>query len=148
MSGPLARARGCIAVGSLAASILACSSPTDPSAPNILAHRAVWNSQNLVNYSYTYEFHAFNSLADQPLRVAVRQDTVRSVVVLATGDSIPPNFFPTIDALFDQALQGMQNGSLTRITFDPVRGYPTSLGYAALPDALSAQQASDLQPLP
>ena len=108
----------------------------------------MWKSQNLANYSYTYEFEAFHPLANQLLRLEVRQDTVRSVVVLATGASIVPTFFPTIDALFDQALRAAQNGSLTRIAFDPVRGYPTVLGYAAVPDALSAEQASDLQPLP
>jgi hypothetical protein len=108
----------------------------------------MWNSQRLANYSYTYQFAAFSALAYQPLRVEVRQDTVRSVVVLATGESIVPTYFLTIDALFDRALGAAQNGSLTRIDFDSARSYPTLLAYAAVPDALSSQQASALQPLP
>lgn len=148
MSGPLAYLRRSVAVGGLAALILACSSPTGPSVLNIFAHRALWKAQHLTNYAYTYQFYAFHPLANQPLRVEVRQDTVRSVVVLATGDSVAPTFSPTIDALFDEALHAAQNGSLARISFDPVRGYPTALGYAAVPDALSAEQVSDLQPLP
>jgi uncharacterized protein DUF6174 len=144
----LLRLRGSVARGSLAVLALACSNPAAPtSVQSILAHRAVWVGQGLTNYSYTYQFHAFNAFADQPLRLEVRQDTVRSVVVLATGQSISPAYFPTIDALFDRALGTAQNGSLTRIAFDAVRGYPTLLAYAAVPDALSSQQASALQPL-
>lgn len=138
-----------IAVGSLAILAVGCSTPTGPTpVQGILAHRAAWQAQHLVNYSYTYEFYAFNALANQPLRLVVRQDTVRSVIVVATGDSIPPTYFPTIDALFDRALAAEQNGSLTGIAFDPARSYPTHLRYAALPDALSSQQASAVQPLP
>ena len=149
VSRALSHLRGSVAVGSLAALILGCSSPTGPtSVQNILAHRAVWKGQGFANYSYTYQFEAFNAFANRPLRLEVRQDTVRSVVVLATGQNIVPTYFPTIDALFDRALDAAQNGSLTRIAFDPVRGYPTLLAYAAIPDALSSQQASALQPLP
>ena len=148
MLGPLSHVRGSVVAGSLAA-LIACSNPTEPtSVTNILAHRAEWTNQKPANYSYTYQFAAFNAFAYQPLRVEVRQDTVRSVIVLATGASIVPTYFPTIDALFDRALGAAQDGSLTRIAFDPVRGYPTLLGYAAIPDALSSQQASALQPLP
>ena len=148
MLGPLSHVRGVVAAGSLAA-LIGCSNPTEPtSVLNILEHRAEWTNQKLANYSYTYQYAAFSVLAFQPLRVEVRQDTVRSVVVLATGDTVTATYFPTIDALFDRALAAAQNGSLTRIAFDPVRSYPTLLNYAALPDALSAQQASALQPLP
>lgn len=148
MLGPLSHMRRSVVAGSVAA-VLACSNPTEPtSVLNILAHRAEWTNQQLANYSYTYQFAAFNAFAYQPLRVEVRQDTVRSVVVLATGDTITATYFPTIDALFDRALAAAQNGSLTRIAFDPERSYPTLLDYAAIPDALSSQQASALQPLP
>jgi hypothetical protein len=149
MSQPLSRLLRDTAAVTLAAWTLSCSSPSGPRFSSILLHQATWHAQKLVNYSYTYEFHAFNSLADQPLRLEVIQDTVRSVVVLATGERIAPaTYFPTIDALFDAARRATQNGSLRAITFDPVRGYPTLLSYAALPDALSAQEASGLQPLP
>ena len=148
MLGRLSQVRGSLAAGSLAA-LISCSNPTEPtSVLNILANRAEWTRRKPANYSYTYQFAAFNAFANQPLRVEVRQDTVRSVVVLATGDSIAPIYFPTIDALFDRALGAAQSGSLTRIAFDPVLGYPTLLTYAAIPDALSSQQASALQPLP
>lgn len=151
MPNPLSRLCRTVAGGSLAVWVLACSNPAGPgSVQNILAQRAIWKDQGIANYSYIYQFHAFNALADQPLRLEVRQDTVRSVVVLATGQTIspPPAYFPTIDALFDRALGAAQDGALTRIGFDKVRGYPTLLAYAAVPDALSSQQASALQPLP
>jgi hypothetical protein len=136
-------------VGGLAAFIVACSSPTGPASQrSILAHRALWNDQNLTSYSYTYQFNAFNAFANQPLRVEVRQDTVRAVVVVASGDTLSPTGFPTIDVLFDRALHASENGSLTRISFDPGRGFPTLLGYESIPDALSSEQASGVEPLP
>ena len=134
----------------LAALVGACADPTGSgtSIQNILLHRAVWSRQSIHDYSYTYEFAAFNRFAYHPLQVEVRQDTVRSVVVLATGESIDPKYFPTIGALFERALSAAKNGSLKRADFDASRGYPTVLSYAALPDALSSEQASALQPPP
>ena len=150
MSRSLAHLRGSVAVGSLAGFILACSSATGPtSVPSILAHRAVWNSQRLANYSYTFQaFGGFMSGPRGPFQLEIRGDTVRVAVDLATGDSLVPTYFPTIDALFDRALDAAESGSLTDIVFDPVRSYPTRLAYAAVPDAVSLEQASALQPLP
>ena len=138
------------AMACLAIFLAACSNPSSPrvSVQTVLAHQAIWRGQGLHNYSYTYEFVAFNRFANQPLQIDVRQDTVRSVVVLARGENLDPTHFPSIDGLFEQALGAAQNGSLTHIAFDPARGYPTVLGYQALPDALSSQQATDLQPTP
>src|SRR5713101_3204002 len=145
MSGPLSRLSCSVAAGGVGL-MVACSSPTSPtSVQSISAHRALWEGQRLTNYSYTYQFAAFTAFANQPLRLEVRQDTVHSVVVLATGQNIVPTYFPTIDALFDRAILAAQNGSLTGIAFEPVRGFPTLLSYAAIPDALSSQQASALQ---
>lgn len=149
MAHPLSHHHSPVALAVLAAFIAACSSSTGPtSVLNIRAHQAAWNGQKFMNYSYTYEFSAFNALANQPLRLEVRQDTVRSVVVLATGDSIDATYFPTIDALFAQALTAELDGSLTHIEFDAVLGYPTRIPYSAVPDALSSQQASALELAP
>ena len=149
MTNPHSHLRRSVAVASLAALILACSSSTGPaSVESVIVHQAMWKDQKLTNYSYTYQFRAFNAFANQPLRLEVRGDTVRSVIILATGDSIDPTYFPTIDAIFDRALHAAQNGSLTRIAFDPVRSYPTLIDYEAFPDALSFEQVSGLESLP
>jgi uncharacterized protein DUF6174 len=113
---------------------------------SISAHRAQWRAQSLPDYSYTYQFWAFNRFAGQALRLEVRADTVRSVVVVATGEIVSPAYFPTIEALFDRALDAAIHGSLRGVAFDSVRGFPTHLGYATVPDGLSSQDASDLQP--
>ena len=130
--------------------LTACSNATGSLLPEqiILEHRAVWEGQRLTSYSYTYEFWAFNRLAGQPLQLEVRADTVRSVMVVATGEVVDPRYFPTINSLFERALAAARDGSLTTVTFDGERGYPTSIRYAAIPDALSSQRASALQPLP
>jgi len=52
-----------------------CANPTGPgsitSFQSIIAHRALWRAQRLTDYSYTYQFWAFNRFAGQPLRFVV-----------------------------------------------------------------------------
>ena len=151
---PLTLIRRCVAL--LAGSLIACHAPTSPGAivianptpGQILAQRTVWAAHGLTDYAYTYEFHAFNAFADQTIRLGVRQDTVRSAVLMATGRVLapPPDFFPTIDALFDLALADATAGSLRLIAFDPALGYPVHIQIAANPDALQGVEASALQP--
>ena len=137
------------ALGGLAVLVVACSSTTGlRTSQDILAHQAQWINQGITSYSYTYEFTAYISYAYRPLRLAVRQDTVRSVVDLTTGDSINPAGFPTINGLFAYAISAAQRGTLSHIEFDAVRGYPSLVTYAVVPDGLSSQQASALQPAP
>ncbi len=137
-------------VAGLAVCLAACQAPTspttivNPSADDIRAHRAVWASHGLTNYSYTYEFSAFNAFADQPIRLQVRQDTVRAAVLVTTGKSLEPAYFPTVDALFDLALAAANRDSLRLVAFDPTLGYPVRLQIAANPDALSSVRASTL----
>jgi hypothetical protein len=123
---------------------VACSSPTSP--VSILEHRATWQARALANYDYTYQFAAgFSSgPAGQPLRLQVRQDTVRSAQ-LFDGTPVGAGYLPTIDALFERALAAAKDGSLKSITFDPDLGYPTLIAYNAVPDAMQSEQATALQ---
>ena len=132
----------------VAAGIAACSNPTSPE--TIQAHRADWEAHRLVNYDYTYEYDGGNvsGPSGQPLRVQVRQDTVRSVVLLADGTQLTPAYWPTIEKLFDRALSAAQDGSLAHITFDPVLAYPTIVDYVPRPDVIAAEHAGALQAPP
>ena len=149
---PLTLIRRCVAL--LAGPLFACHAPTSPSAVianptpgQILAQRAVWAAHGLSDYAYTYEFHAFNAFADHPIRLGVRQDTVRSAVLTATGRILAvPDYFPTVDKLFELALADATAGSLRVIAFDPALGYPVHMQIAANPDALQSVEASALQP--
>jgi len=95
----------------------------NPTPGQVLAQPTVWAAHGLTDYSYTYEFVAFNAFANQAIRLGVRQDTVRSAVLLATGQVLAsPTFFPTIDKLFDLALADATAGSLRVIAFDPAPG--------------------------
>jgi Family of unknown function (DUF6174) len=141
----------CVAVFTL--DLIACHAPTspttvlDPGPGDILAHRALWASHGLLDYSYTYEFSAFNAFANQPLRLQVHEDTVRSAVLMATGRPVEATYLPTINRLFDLALTAATDHSLQVIAFDPALDYPVRMRFAALPDALSSLEASSLQPL-
>ena len=142
----------CVAV--IGSSLVGCHAPTSPPSivnptPNdVLAYRVMWASHNLTNYSYIYEFQAFNAYAGHPIRLEVQGDTVRSAVLVETGQPIQPAvYFPTIDAMFDRALAAATNDSLEQISFDPALDYPVRMLFLANPDALSSVQASALQPL-
>ncbi len=126
---------------------VSCSSPTSPA--SILEHRADWKARALANYDYTYEFAAgFSSgPAGQPIRLQVRQDTVRSAQ-LFDGTLLSDGYLPTIDALFERALAAARDGSLKSITFDPDLGYPTLIAYNAVPDAMQSERAAALQVQP
>jgi hypothetical protein len=126
---------------------VACSSPTSPA--SILEYRANWKARGFTNYDYTYEFAAgfSNGPAGQPIRLQVRQDTVRSAK-LFDGTPVSAGYLPTIDALFERALAAASAGSLKSITFDPDLGYPTLIAYNAASDAVQGEEATALQVQP
>ena len=122
----------------------ACSSPTSPN--NIRAHEAVWKSHAIVNYDYTYQFDGGNSAGPRgPVRIQVRQDTVRIVMQLSDSAVLSPTYWPTVNALFTNALSAAADGSLADITFDPAFDYPTSIRYVPMPDRPTGSTARDLE---
>jgi hypothetical protein len=93
----------------------------------------------------------FNAFAGRAILVEVRNDTVQSATVVATGQLLarPYTFFPpTLDGLFDQAAQALQEQKLSAVRFDPQVGYITRMDIAGPPDASGSVFASALQPLP
>jgi len=118
---------------------------------DVLAHRAVWDTHALTDYSYQYELTGFYiNYAGHPIRLNVRRDTVQSAVFVATGLPVPGSqaAFPTIDALFDQAEAAALGHSLNAVVYDPRLGFPIRMDLAGPPDASGSVLASDLQPLP
>ena len=135
----------------LALSLAACGDATGPTLDDVLAHRAAWLAQGLKDYSYNYEVTGFFiKWEGQQIRVEVRNNTVVSAVLAATGQpaSESPNEFPTIDELFDQAAQAARDHTLRAVAFDPQLAYPRRLDVAGPPDASGSVFAVQLQPAP
>jgi Family of unknown function (DUF6174) len=75
---------------------------------------------------------------------------VQSATDAVTGQAEPgaPASWPTIDKLFDEAMEAAADGSLRGARFDPALDYPTEIDLAGPPDASGSVFASGLLPLP
>ena len=102
-------------IAAVSGSVVMCREPTrvpaPPSLAEIMAHRAVWDSYHISDYSYVYQFDgAFNVLANQPIQIQVRADTVRAAMLVATGETLTDlRDLPTIRGLFDRAVAAAGN---------------------------------------
>lgn len=104
-------------VGFLAALASCRSSPTGPSVSDIQRAEGEWRTHNLTRYAYRYETTGgFSALDGQAIRLVVLGDTVRSARLVATNDSVPVAFLPTIDALFVLAITRCEEGRLVAVT--------------------------------
>lgn len=125
------------------------SSPTAPSVSDIQRAEAEWRTHNLTRYAYRYETTGgFSALDGQAIRLVVLGDTVRSAQFVATNDSVPVAFLPTIDALFVLAITRCEEGRLVAAQFDPTFGYPTRLQTSGPADAAGVILASNVELLP
>jgi hypothetical protein len=125
------------------------SSPTAPSLSDIQRAEAEWTTHNLTRYAYRYEtIGGFSALDGQAIRLVVLGDTVRSAQFVATNDSVPVAFLPTINALFTLAITRRAEGRLVAAQFDSIFGYPRRLELSGPPDASGVVVASDIELLP
>jgi len=134
-----------------ALSTAACSNPTEMSTTDISGHRARWSAHRLTKYAYDYKVTGFLiSYAGHDIHLVVLNGVVQSATDLVTGQAAPgdPASWPTIDRLFDEAMQAADDGSLRSATFDPTFDFPTELDLAGPPDASGAVFASRLVLLP
>lgn len=128
--------------------LLGCSDGPVTSLSDVQAQRARWRNHFIRDYQYLYEQTGFNtSISNRTIRVIVLGDTVRGANDTLTGDSIPVAWgvVPTVDGLFDAAVSGLGNGSLTLIRYDLALNYPVRLDLAGPPDAAGSILASNLQ---
>lgn len=125
-----------------------CQEVTGPSVNDVLAHRAKWAARGITSYSFDYSLRAMIYSAGCPTaawRLEVQQNTVTSATCLASGQAVTaPNV--TIDTLFDQALRAIGTNGINAISYDALRGFPTSIDFAGPPDASYSETATNLQP--
>jgi hypothetical protein len=136
-------------VGLLAGLATCRSSPTAPSLSDIQRAEAEWTTHNLTRYAYRYKtIGGFSALDGQAIRLVVLGDTVRSAQFVATNDSVPVAFLPTINALFTLAIARRAEDRLVAAQFDSTFGYPRRLELSGPPDASGVVVASDIELLP
>lgn len=142
-----------VRLGSVALVVLAlaaCTNSTAPSPTTILVQLNHWSTQGLTNYTYVYEETGYFICCAEgkEITLTVRNDSVVAAMITATGQSVPPAGFPTIDGLFDRALAAERAGKLALIEFDPTFGYPVRMDFSGPPDASGLVFASHLASAP
>jgi hypothetical protein len=128
-----------------------CGGPTAPSFVELQQDSARWASHHLTKYAYDFETTGFfNNLTGQVIHLVVLDDTVRSAVFVATGDTVPVPAagFSTVNGLFDRAFAALNAGTLAGIQIDSMLSYPRRIDITGPPDAGGSIVASNLQPLP
>jgi hypothetical protein len=134
--------------------VAGCSDSTEPrvSSADIVQHRAEWASHHLTRYAYDYILGNgfFINFAGHTMHIVVIGGVVSSVRDVTAGQDMPGDLsgWPTIDALFDEAMTAQSANALTAIHFDRTYAFPTEMDLAGPPDASGAVFASNLQLLP
>ncbi len=132
--GPMARMyRKCLlGLAVLAGMSGACSDPVSGQQRELDANRGLWSDENITEYTYTLQISCFcPPEITQPVVVRVSQDSILSVVSVASGEpvegSLVGNFY-TVEDLFD-VVQDAIDGEAHElsVTYDADLHYPTSI---------------------
>lgn len=137
--------------------IAACPSPAQELTQHELdASRNLWNANGFHDYDYFMQRSCF-CLGDvnRPGLVQVRDGVVAGVTDSETLQPLDPQFFLTVDGLFDELQRAIDTGlSPSELSiqaeFDRVLGYPTSMwiDIHRIADDEMSYTARDLRPIP
>lgn len=119
----------------LSALLAAACGLTEPSGPHgevkahLLQARRQWVAQGLADYTYVFSRSCFCVFEyREPVTITVRGGNIVSVVTVANGSPRDSSTYQTIEGLFDDIQQAIDEEAATiRADYDPSRGYPTSV---------------------
>jgi hypothetical protein len=115
----------------LALTIPACSSPFGPTEARLLASaRAQWGARAFPDYTF-HARHACFCTPEEigPVRITVRQGSIESVTLLATGEAVDAASWFTIEQLFERIPLSAKNEGVddVAVEYDPTLGFPSSV---------------------
>jgi hypothetical protein len=105
--------------------------------------RAQWRAQAIVDYTYVFSRGCFcvNEYRE-PVSITVRGRTIESVVSVAGGVPRDPAQYPTIEGLFDQVQNAIdEDADQIRTEYDPARGFLAS-GYFDISERIADEEMS------
>ena len=104
----------------------ACASPTTPE-NDLAEYRALWEAQGLRDYTFDVRRVCYCQFMGD-VRVTVQDGVITGVTELASEVAHDPEFFRTIDGLFDLVQDAYdRDAHEVQVDFDPDRGYPTRI---------------------
>jgi Family of unknown function (DUF6174) len=102
---------------------------SEPTASQLAAARAVWATNGYTSYQFTITMDCFCGV-NGPIRATVVDDSLVSATLVASGESINPQWVSTVKDLFDFIDRGLTNhADVLRVTYDPNLGYPRQIVY-------------------
>lgn len=123
-------------------------SVTDTALLQLNTNRERWQSQEIDDYSFDYDFAAM--IQTRPLHIEVRSDTVNHVTDRVTGETLPNPGNPTVDSLFARVsslITHPSNG--IRVQYNAAFGFPESItSDSNVPDTGYTITVTNLAPLP
>jgi len=118
---------------------------------SVAAAQARWDALGVASYSYDFAQSGFFNACPTPVHVVVQGDSVVSATAMATGQPMAHDQLamcaPTIEDLFQHALDAARRDGLAGIHYDPVSAYPLEVDISGPPDAGGSYFASGLNPL-
>ncbi len=118
----------------LSALLAAACGLTEPSGPHaedqarLAEARQQWRAQGLADYTYVFSRSCFCVFEyREPVTITVRGGNIVSVVTVANGSPRESSTYQTIEGLFDDIQQAIDEDAATiRAEYDATRGYPKS----------------------
>lgn len=116
----------------------ACTSPTAPAGlekerERLQRNQALWSQANITSYQMRQEISCLcPSELRGPAWVTVRDGAVVSLVLVATGQPVPPEYaryYHSVDGLFSSIQNALdQRFDSVGVAYDPQRGHPIRIG--------------------
>lgn len=125
----------------------ACGHRAKPTlAEQVAARQERWHARGVTSYGYDFDQSGFFNGCPHPIHVEVRDDSVVSATVAATGRSVPAKWqcAPSIDGLFQTAIDAARKGELSGIRYYRA-GYPREIDIAGPANASGSLFASKLK---
>lgn len=101
--------------------LVGCGEPVGPK--TLTEAQQLWDTRNFSSYEYVGTRVSFVGFSGPVTVIVENNQVVRAVDV--NGAQVSTSGWLTIDALFDQAWQAMNENELNQIEFDEHAGYPT-----------------------
>lgn len=111
-----------------AITMTAATCSRDPVGPysELAAARSLWEQRGPADYDFTYDVSCFCAFVGRA-EVEVRGGEVVRATDVATGEALNADWFPTIEALFDQIASLLDLGAdRHEVVYDAELGYPRS----------------------
>jgi hypothetical protein len=122
--------RKVLATIALAIAVTACSDSSEP-VDDFESAEGRWEEGGNSSYAFTAERSCFCTEEGRgPVRITVVNGTITSVLMTASGASVNPESWFTIDGLFDLIREQMETlPSRLEVEYHGTLGYPTKVTY-------------------